>query len=111
MPGVSREFVEHKLDVSPTAKAIKQKLRRFAKARKDVIRVEVTKLLAAGFIRVVYNPEWLANPVLVEKKNKTWRMCVDYTDLNKHCPKHIFHLPRIDEIINSPRRVRVTVFP
>jgi hypothetical protein len=49
---------------------------------------ELAKLLAAGFIREVFHPEWLANPVLVRKKNTNeWRMCVDYTDLNKHCPQ------------------------
>jgi hypothetical protein len=54
--------------------------------------------VAAGFIRKVLHPEWLANPVLVLKKNKVdWRMCVDYTDLNKHCPKDPFGLPRIDQ--------------
>ena len=46
---------------------------------------EITRLLAPGFIKEVYNLEWLANLVLVQKKNKEWRMCVDYTDLNKHC--------------------------
>ena len=49
----------------------------------------------------MYHPEWLANPVLVRKKNNEWRMCVDYTDLNKHCPKDPFGLPRIDEVIDS----------
>jgi hypothetical protein len=63
--------------------------------------VELNQLLAAGFIKEVYHPEWLANPVLVQKKNKDWRMCVDYTDLNKHCPKYPFGLPRIDEVIDS----------
>ena len=48
-------------------------------------RVEIKWLLAARFIKEVYHPEWLANPILVQKKNKEWRMCVDYTDLNKHC--------------------------
>ena len=48
----------------------------------------------------MYHPEWLANPVLVQK-NKEWRMCVDYTDLNKHCPKDPFGLPRIDEVVDS----------
>jgi hypothetical protein len=51
-----------------------------------VIRVEVNRLLAAGFIKEVYHPEWLVNPVLVRKKNNKWRMCVDYTDLNKTLP-------------------------
>src|SRR3954465_11143951 len=45
--------------------------------------------------------EWLANPVLVLKKNETWHMCIDYTDLNKACPKDPFALPRIDQIIDS----------
>jgi hypothetical protein len=50
----------------------------------------------------VFHPEWLANPVLVRKKNTNeWRMCVDYTDLNKHYPKDPFGLPRIDQVINS----------
>jgi hypothetical protein len=59
-------------------------------------------ILAAGFIREVFHPEWLANPVLIRKKNSNeWRMCVDYTDLNKHCPKDPFGLPRIDQVIDS----------
>ena len=49
----------------------------------------------------VFYPEWLANPVLVMKKNKTWRMCIDYTCLNKACPKDPFALPRIDQVIDS----------
>jgi hypothetical protein len=56
----------------------------------------------AGFIREVFHPEWLANPVLIRKKNSNeWRMFVDYTDLNKHCPKDPFGLPRIDQVIDS----------
>ena len=49
----------------------------------------------------MYHPKWLTNPVLVQKKNKEWRMCVDYTDLNKHCPKDPFDLPLIDEVVDS----------
>ena len=69
--------------------------------KKEAIRAEITRLLAAGFIKEVYHPEWLANPVLVQKKNNEWRMYVDYIDLNKHCPKDPFSLPRIDEVIDS----------
>ena len=57
--------------------------------------------MAAGFIVEVFHPEWLANLVLVLKKNGTWRMCVDYTDLNKACPADPFALPRIDQIIDA----------
>ena len=49
----------------------------------------------------VFYPEWLANLVLVLRKNGTWRMCIDYTDLNKACPKDPFALPRIGQIIDS----------
>jgi hypothetical protein len=101
MPGVPRHLIEHSLNVSKTARPIKQKLRRFACDKKEAIRAKVTWLLAAGFIKEVYHPDWLANPVLVCKKNNEWRMCVDYTNLNKHCPKDPFGLPRIDEVIDS----------
>jgi hypothetical protein len=75
------------LNVSKIAKPIKQKLRWFARDKKEAIRAEVTRLSAAEFIKEVYHPEWLANPVLVRKKNNEWRICVDYTDPNKHFPK------------------------
>ena len=100
MPGVPREKIEHSLNISSTAKPIKQKLRRFA-PDKEAIRVEIKWLLAARFIKEVYHPKWLANPVLVQKKIKEWRMCVDYTNLNKHYPEDPFGLPRIDEVVDS----------
>jgi hypothetical protein len=66
------------------------------KIEKQAIEVEVCKLLAAGFIRECQHPVWLANLVLVLKKTGGLRMCIDYTDLNKHCSKDPFPLPRID---------------
>ena len=69
--------------------------------KKEAIRVEITRLLAASFIKEVYHLEWLANLVLVRKKNNECRMCVDYTDLNKHYPKDPFGLPCIDEVVDS----------
>jgi hypothetical protein len=98
---VPRELIEHSLDVSKTAKPIKQKLRRFARDKKEAIRVEGNWLLATGFIKEVYHSEWLANLVLIRKKNNEWMMCVDYTDLNKHCPKDPFGLHCIDEVVDS----------
>ena len=65
MTGVQREKIEHSLNVSPTAKPIKQKLHRFAPGKKEAIRVEIKQLLAVGFIKEVYHPDWLANPMLV----------------------------------------------
>src|SRR6266540_2458355 len=101
MPSVPWEMIEHTLNIKEGAKPIKQRLRRFAQDRKEAIRDELTKLTAANFIKEVYHPDWLANPILVKKKNGKWCMCVDYTDLNKACPKNPFGLPRIDQVVDS----------
>jgi hypothetical protein len=101
MSSVPRELAEHSLDVSKTAKPIKQKLCSLEKDRKEVIRVEIIKLLAVGFIRECKNLVWLANPVLVPKKSSQWRMCIDYNNLNMHCPKDPFPLPCIDQVVDS----------
>ena len=91
MPGVHKELIEHALKVNPKATPKKQRLRRFSPDKREAIKKELAKLLAAGFIKEIYHTEWLANPVLVQKKNNNeWRMCVDSTDLNKHCPKGSF---------------------
>src|SRR4051812_12664308 len=101
MPGVPRELVEHKLHIRPGSKPVKQPLSFFSEDKRRAIGEEIAKLQAAGFIMEVFYPEWLANPVLVMKKNDTWRMCIDYTCLNKACPKDLFALPRIDQVIDS----------
>jgi hypothetical protein len=102
MPGVPRELAKHRLEVNRTARPIKQKLWRFVKDTKQAIEVEVCQLLAASFIREsCQHPVWLANLVLVPKKTGGLRMCIDYTDLNKHCPKDSFPLPRIDQVVDS----------
>jgi hypothetical protein len=89
------------LDLDKKARPVKQRLHRFTQDPKEAIRVEVTQLLATNFIHEVAHPEWLANPVLVKKKNGEWRMCVYYTDLNKHSPKDPFPLPGIDRVVDS----------
>ena len=85
---VPRELAEHSLNVRKDAMPVRQPLRRFAEDRRKIIGEEVTKLLVSGFIVEVLHTEWLANPVLVEKKKeedpkapKLWRMCIDYTNL------------------------------
>jgi hypothetical protein len=101
MPGVPRELAEHSLNVWPDAKLVKQPLRRFAEEKRKAIGEEIARLLAAGFIMEVFYLDWLANPVLVLKKNNTWCICIDYTSLNKACPKDPFTRPRIDQVIDS----------
>jgi len=71
---------------------------------------EIAKLLVAGFIKEVHHPEWIANPVLVKKKNGKWRICVDYTSLNKACPKDPFPLPRIDQVVDSTAGCKLLSF-
>ena len=93
MPGIPREVAEHALDIRASSRPMKQRLCRFNEEKRRAIVEEVQKLLVAGFIKEVSHPEWLANPVLVRKKNGKWRMCVDYTGLNKACPKVPFPLP------------------
>ena len=101
MPGIPREVAEHTLKIHSGSKSVKQRLCCFDVGKRRTIGEEITKLLAARFIKEVYHPEWLANPVVVRKKSGKWRMCVDYTGLNKACPKDLFPLPRIDQIVDS----------
>jgi hypothetical protein len=80
--GVSRSIIEHRLQVNPSAKPKKQKLHKISDEKVAVAKLEVQRLLDAGFIREIQYPSWLANAVFI-KKNGKWRMCIDFTDLNK----------------------------
>jgi hypothetical protein len=67
----------------------------------EAVREEIKKLLNASFIREVHHPWWLANPVVIPKAGGKIRMCIDYTSVNKACPKDPFPLSRIDQIVDS----------
>jgi hypothetical protein len=101
MSGISTEMMVHKLNVNPSIHPVKQKRRVFALERNATVMEEVDKLLTASFIREVYYPEWLANVVMVKKSNGKWWMCIDFTDLNKACPKDSYPLLRIDQLVDS----------
>ena len=101
MGGIDPIVITYKLNTSPSFKPVKQKRRSFAPERQKAINEEVGKLLQAGAIREVEYPEWLANIVLVKKANGKWRLCIDFTDINKACPKDSFPLPRIDLIVDA----------
>jgi hypothetical protein len=90
MPGIDPSVISHKLNVDPSLRPVKQKRRIFALERNNAIMEKVDKLLATNFIREVFYPEWLANVIMVKKTNGKWQMCVDFTDLNKACPKDNF---------------------
>ena len=101
LPGVPRVVIEHKLAVCPDARPVKQKVCRQAQDRHDFIIEEVQKLKAEGVVWKILHPTWTANPIVVPKHNLKKRMCVDFTDLNRACPKDPFPLPRIDQIVDS----------
>jgi hypothetical protein len=110
MPGIPRDVIEHHLKIHPDARPIRQKPRKQSIERQNIIREEVRKLLQAGFIKEVYHPVWLANPVVVPKANGKLRMCIDYTNLNKACPKDPYPLPRINQIVDSTSRCDLLSF-
>ena len=101
MGGVDPTVITHRLNVNPSFKPVKQKRRSFAPEIQKVINEEVGKLLQGKTIREVEYPEWLANIVLVKKANDKWRLCIDFTDINRACPKDSFPLPRIDLIVDA----------
>ena len=101
MGGIDPTVITHKLNTNPSFKSVKQKRRSFTPERQKGINEEVGKLLQAGAIREVEYPEWLANVVIIKKANGKWRLCIDFTDINKACPKDSFPLPRIDLIVDA----------
>ena len=106
MVGINPTVASHKLNIIPTTKPIRQKLRRFHSDHHQIIQTEVDNLLKVDFIREVKYPEWLANVVVVPKKGGKWRVCVHYTDINGACPKDSFPLPSIDQIVDVAARHR-----
>ena len=101
MPGIPTSVMCHKRDIKPGYKPVKQKLRNQGKEQIETAKEEVEKLLKAGFIIECKYSDWLSNVVLVKKSNGKWRMCVDFTDLNKACSKDDYPLPKIDRLVDS----------
>ncbi|GKE02567.1 hypothetical protein Tco_1390550, partial [Tanacetum coccineum] len=93
MTGVPRQIAKHKLNVRKGCPPIRQKKKGQATERNIAINDEVSKLVTAGIMREVHYHDWLSNPVMVKKSDNSWRMCVDFKDLNKACPKDGYPLP------------------
>ena len=100
MGGIDPTVITHRLNTSPSFKPIKKKRRSLVSERQKSINEEVGKLLQAGAIGEVEYHEWLANVVLIKKSNGKWRLCIDFTDINKACLKDSFPLPRINLIVD-----------
>ena len=110
MLGIDPSIIVHKLNLNPDSLPVRQKKRVFAQEREKAVAEEVRKLLEAGFIREVYYPDWLENVVMVRKNNRKWRMCVDFTDLNRACPKDSYPFPRIDTLVDSTAKHKLLSF-
>ena len=99
--GVDPNFICHRLNVNPSITPKSQPPQHSSKEHAEAIRNEVTKLKQAGAIKEVFYPQWLANTMVVKKKTGKWHVCVDFTDLNKACPKDPFLMPRIDQLVDA----------
>ena len=110
MPGIDPSIIVHRLNVSPSFPPIRQRKRVFAPERDQAIVEEVRKLQEASFIKEVYYPDWLANLVMVKKASGKRRMCVDFTDLNKACPKDSNPFSRVDVLVDSIARHQLLSF-
>ena len=93
---VDPDFICYHLNVNPTFLPRKKPHRCSSKKHSDTIKEEVNKLKRVGAFKEVFYPEWLANTVVMKKKNEKWWVCVDFTDLNKARPKDPFPIFQID---------------
>ncbi|GJU57913.1 reverse transcriptase domain-containing protein [Tanacetum coccineum] len=96
MTGVPRRIIEHTLNVNPSLDHVCQKRRIFSTEKSGVVTNEVAEWVKAGIVRPVKYPTYISNPVLVKKGDGTWRMCIDFKNLNSACPKDYYPLSNID---------------
>ena len=99
--GIDPDFICRRLNVNPEVIPRKQPPRCSSKEYAEAVRVEVNKLKQAGAIKEIFYLKWLTNTMVVKKKNGKWHVCVDFTDLDKVCPKDPFPVPRIDQLMDA----------
>ena len=87
MTRIDPKVVVHRLQIDPDYQPVNQRRRKFAFEQNKIINDEIQKLIDIGSIREVQYPKWLTNVVVIQKKNEKWCVCIDFTDLNKACPK------------------------
>ena len=104
MPGIDPSILVHEIKTYPTTRPVRKKLRQVHPRKEASIKVEVEKLLKKGFIYHVPLTEWVSNIVPFNKKQGTIRLCIDFRNLNKSCPKDNFPTPHIDQIIDNYAR-------
>jgi hypothetical protein len=101
LQGIDRDIIEHALETDERIAPKKQKLRKMSEEKVKAVEAEVQRLQDMKVIREVKYPVRLANTVPIKKKNGKWRMCVDFTDLNKACKKDDFPLEKVDKIVDD----------
>ena len=101
MPGIDPSIVVHEIKTYPSAKPVRKKLRQVHPRKAAAIKAEIEKLLKAGFIYPIPLTEWVSNVVPVNKMQGTIRVCINFRDLNKSCPKDNFPTLHIDQIIDN----------
>ncbi|GKE12045.1 hypothetical protein Tco_1415596 [Tanacetum coccineum] len=101
MISVLRHIAEHRLNVREGCSPVRQKKRGQAADINQAIQEEVGKLVEAEIIKEVHYHDWLSNPVMVRNHDEIWRMCVDFKDLNKACPKDGYPLLELDWKVES----------
>lgn len=101
MPVIPENVALHRLNIKPGICPVKQNKRVFSIEKLQAIDKELDRLLDAGFIKEVQFSKWIVNAVLVKKSNGKWRMCIDYSNFNRACPKDFYPLSNIDQLIDS----------
>ncbi|RDX90991.1 hypothetical protein CR513_27096, partial [Mucuna pruriens] len=98
---IDPKFICHRLSISSGFRPVAQRGRKLGEEKRRAAREENKKLLTAGFIREIQYPTWLANVVMVKNAYGKWHICIDYTDLNKACPKDPYPVPSIDRLVDG----------
>ena len=100
-PEMDQNFICHHLNINPFVTPKKQSPWHSSREHSKAVKEDVVKFKRIGAIKEVFYPKWLANMVVVKKKNGKWRVCVDFIDLNKVFPKDLFPIPRIEQLVDA----------
>jgi hypothetical protein len=101
MHGLDPSIVEHRIDAWPDITPVRQKQRPLHPSKATTIKAEIDKLRTVRFIYPITYTSWVSNPIPVDKKQGSIRICIDFLDLNNACPKDKFPMPFIDQIIDD----------
>jgi ribonuclease HI len=96
-----KTIFQHIIPLREEAKPVKKKIRMMNPKLKPLVKIELEKLKKAGIIYPIRHSDWLSNPVIVRKKTREIRMCVDFRDLNRASIKDNFPLPNMEFLLQQ----------